>query len=94
MPSRIYSDYQWLEASLNSFNGSGFADRTSPEAFMESYLAYQRYKRRDYGQEQATRFWQSGLVVAQNLIENSAGPSRQPPPKALKRFARFYPGLE
>ena len=91
MAKRKLSGYAWLEASLISFNGSGYADRRSPQVFMDSYLAYQQYKHRPYGMTMADKYWNSGLVVAECLIAESEGAGRVPSYRALKEFARYYP---
>jgi hypothetical protein len=91
MPKRKLKQYEWLEASLISFNGSGYADRRSAEQYMDSYLAYQQFKDRPYGMTMADRYWSSGLVVAQVMIDTSDGPSRRPSYYSLKAFSKYYP---
>lgn len=91
MGQRVLSEYPWLEASLIAFNGSGYADRTDAGTYMESYLAYQTMKNREYGMEMATKYWGAGLVVAETVIETSPGASHHPSSASLKRFGQFYP---
>jgi hypothetical protein len=91
MLKRKLEEYDWLEASLTSFNGSGYADRRSAGQFMDSYLAYQQWKKREYGIKMADKYWGAGLTVAVALISNSEGPSRVPTYRKLSEFAKYYP---
>jgi hypothetical protein len=91
MPKRQLEEYDWLEASLTAFNGSGYADRRSAGQFMDSYLAYQQWKKRPYGITIADKYWGAGLTVAVTLINNSDGPSRVPTYRKLSEFAKYYP---
>lgn len=58
---------------------------------MDSYLAYQQYKKRPYGMTMADRYWSAGLTIANHLVDTSNGPGRQPSYRSLKAFAKFYP---
>ena len=70
------------EKILISFNGSGYADRTPAGRFMDGHLAYQHWKRREYGMTAADKFWGAGLTVAMTLIKTSDGPSQYPPTRS------------
>ncbi len=91
MKERKFDGFPWLELSLATFNGSGYADRSTPESFLESYLAYKTMKKHHYGMEMLTKYWGSALIVATHLVEDSAGPGRHPSSKALMKFSRYYP---
>lgn len=36
---------EWLSLSMSSFNGSGYADKATPENYVASYTAYKTWKR-------------------------------------------------
>ena len=58
---------------------------------MDSYLAYQIMKKREYGMMMADKYWPSGLTVAEVLCSNSEGPGHQVSSEGIKRFGKFYP---
>lgn len=39
---------EWLYLSLASFNGSGYADKATPEQYIASYRAFKRWKKDTY----------------------------------------------
>lgn len=80
---------QWLEYSLNAFNGSGYADYESPEAFVDSYIIYKKWKKKPEAAELAVRYWAPALAVAEHLIDYSDGPNRAPSDKNLAKFRSF-----
>lgn len=79
----------WLEHSFNAFNGTSYADRTSPKAFVESYIAYNLWKKRWQAVQLANEFYQPLLTLAEYLIENSAGSGHPPSQKGLAKFNKF-----
>lgn len=81
--------YTWLEFSFTAFNGSGYADRSSPDKFVESYIAYSKWKKRSQGVKLSGEFYQPLLILAEYLIENSDGPGRLPSDKNYKHFLTF-----
>lgn len=90
---RKLEDYLWLEASMNSFNGSGYADRTNAQTFMSSYLAYQMFRGREYGQLMADKYWQAGLEYAEFLVSEGNEPAMIPNYRNFKEFSLFYPDI-
>lgn len=78
--------YVWLEHSITAFNGSGYADRDSPEAFLDSYIDYKKWKRRPQGVQLANQFYEIALTLCQYLIDESPGPSHQPSAKNYDKF--------
>lgn len=79
----------WLEHSIVAFNGSGYADRLSPESFINSYIDYNRWKKRPQGVSLGNQFYQSVLPLAEYLIETSAGPGKFTSQKRLDKFRDF-----
>lgn len=63
--------YTWLEHSFNSFNGSGYANRDSAEEFVESYIDYEKFKKRSNGVELANQYYVPLLAMADYFIEES-----------------------
>lgn len=88
---RVLSDFPWLEASLISFNGSGYADRTSAQTFMDSYLALKTMHDDHYALTQLDKYWQSGIVVAEHLVGLDEPTARYPSSSSLRKFSKFYP---
>ena len=83
--------FEWLEHSFTAFNGSGYADRTNPRTFVDSYIAYSKFRKRPQGAELAEKYYEILLTLAERLIENSAGASKVTSDKGLAKFAQFYP---
>lgn len=91
MATRKLSQFPWLEASLVSFNGSGYADRKNAETYLESYLAYQTMKQRAYGMEMVTFYWRAALTVAEYIVREARPAGRYPSSVSLRRFGHYYP---
>lgn len=81
--------YIWLEHSFTAFNGSGYGDRDTPTAFVESYIQYKQWKKDTNAVKLANSFYTPLLTLAEYLIENSDGAGREVSPKNLKKFNKF-----
>lgn len=81
--------YEWLEHSLVSFNGSGYADRTDAGSYLDSYRAYKLWKNLPEAVVLVDKFWQPALSLAAYLIETSDGPGRLPSQSNWRRFNQF-----
>lgn len=81
---------EWLCLSLVSFNGSGYADRAAAPAFVDSYIAYKKMKKKPEAAELATNNRELAESVAQGLVERQSSNPHQPSRKALDNFARYY----
>ena len=79
----------WLGYSLVAFNGSGYADRNSPEDFVKSYIAYNIWKKRDNAVLLATRHQEVAEIVAESLLKGT-GPGQTPSSYRLRQFSEFY----
>jgi len=75
--------YVWVEYSLIAFNGSGYADRTSAESFLESYIDYNKWKNRPNAVELAHQFYVPLLALAEQLLPSHV--LKQP---SKKNYAR------
>lgn len=77
---------EWVQHSLNAFNGSGYADRDSAELFLASYIDYNRWRKRPEACHLADEYYQALLPLAQHLLDTSLGPSHIPQAKNLAKF--------
>lgn len=78
----------WLEHSLTAFNGSGYADRTNPEKYVDSYIIYKLWKRKPEAAELARQYYQVLLPLAEHFIATSEGAGKGFTPSA-RQHARF-----
>lgn len=76
----------WLEHSFIAFNGSGYRDAISPERFVDSYILYNKWKKRLDAAELATRYYKALLPLAEHLIEISEGANKVTSQKNLTKF--------
>lgn len=83
------SGFTWLELSLTSFNGSGYADMSSAGAFLDSYRAYKLWKGKNEAVMLLDEYWQSALVVAEALVKYSDGAGHVPNYNNWKAFNNF-----
>lgn len=58
-----------LTLSIIAFNGSGYADRESAEAFLDSYIKYTKWKRREKQNQLAITYYNSVLPLAESLLD-------------------------
>ena len=56
---------EWLYLSIASFNGSGYADKSSPEAYVKSYMLFKAWKK----QKEAVSLVKSMGIEAQTFAE-------------------------
>ena len=89
MSKRLTSGIEWLSLSMASFNGSGYADKQSPEHYVASYKAYKTMKRDNYALEMLGCEPDMALNLAKRLVNaNDAG--RTPSKKAMAKFSKYY----
>lgn len=80
---------EWLYLSMASFNGSGYADKSSPSAYVESYIAFKRMKKKPEAVQEVARHYDAALLYAEKLVEaNEAG--HTPSQKNYEKFMQFY----
>lgn len=77
------SGFQWVEYSLIAFNGSGYASRETAEAFVDSYIDYNKWKNRPEAVRLANQFYKPLLVLAEQLLPSEV---RKP---SNKNWAKF-----
>lgn len=80
---------EWLYLSLASFNGSGYADKSTPETYIASYLAYKKMKKDSYAIEQVTQNIEFALEQSERLCL-AADAGHIPTEKSMKKFRQYY----
>lgn len=80
---------EWLIYSFSAFNGTGYQDTSTPEAFVQSYIDYNKWKHRRDAVELAIEYKEDLLNLATKLIETSSGAGREPSERNLLRFNSF-----
>lgn len=89
MSKRRTSGLEWLELSMASFNGSGYADKFDANSYIESYIAFKKMKHDKYALEIIRSFPTAPMGYAVELVHaNDAG--HTPSEKGFKRFSRYY----
>lgn len=82
------SGSEWLYHSMNAFNGSGYADKSSPEKYIESYIYYNAWKKRGEAIELVKRFRVEANTFAEKLVgAREAG--HEPSKKNIEKFEAF-----
>lgn len=79
---------EWLYLSMATFNGSGYADKLSAEAFLDSYHDYKLYKDHTHALELLERYPDEALEFAGHLC-NAKDPGRTVSDKNMRRFLEF-----
>lgn len=79
---------EWLYHSMNAFNGSGYADKSSPEVFVESYKYYKAWRREATALSILKSFPLEALSYAEHLVD-ARDASVTPSKKNVERFEAF-----
>lgn len=80
---------EWLYLSMASFNGSGYADKSSPETYLSSYRAYKRMKKDIYAIGATHMFEIEARAFSEKLVDaQDAG--HIPSKKAMAKFQKWY----
>lgn len=80
---------EWLYLSLASFNGSGYADKSSPESYIESYVAFKRMKKIERAIDIVRANYDSAIYMAETLI-HAKDAGHVPSEKNYEKFMQFY----
>lgn len=80
---------EWLYLSMASFNGSGYADKSTPETYLSSYRAYKRMKKDVYAIGATYLFEVEAKAFSEKLI-NAADAGHTPSEKAMAKFQKWY----
>ena len=79
---------EWLYLSMASFNGSGYADKSSPEHYYQSYVLYSAWKNRPNAVRLAKLYELEALSFSEKLCV-AADPGHTPSEKNINNFAAF-----
>lgn len=77
----------WVEHSLIAFNGSGYADRSEATNFVNSYISYNKWKKRDNAVKLANQYYHALLPLAETLLPSVI--ERQPSKKNWSKYQQF-----
>lgn len=80
---------EWLNLSMASFNGSGYADKSSAVAYIESYVAFKRLKKQWEAVEILKRHYNEATTIAEYLLD-AAEAGHTPSEKNYQKFWEFY----
>lgn len=79
---------EWLYLSMASFNGSGYADKSSPDNYLQSYVMYKAWKKQSHAVLTTKQYPVEALYYAEQLCQaNDAG--HTPSDKARNSFQAF-----
>jgi hypothetical protein len=81
-------DSNFLKASFNEFNGSGYADRTSAVDMIDSYIDYSNWRGRFENAELAKECYNELKPMAEHLIATSH-PAKTVSKKFMDKFNTF-----
>ena len=79
---------EWLYLSMASFNGSGYADKSSPEAYVKSYMLYKAWKKKSEAVNLVRKMSLEALGYAEKLVQANE-PGHQPTDKNRTAFEAF-----
>lgn len=79
---------EWLYHSMNAFNGSGYADKSSPKAYVDSYTYYKAWRREKEAVRLVKSYSVEALTFAEHLV-NARDASVTPSQKNLDQFKAF-----
>lgn len=83
---------EWLYLSMSSFNGSGYANKTSPESYATSYVYYKYWKKLPEHAQVALDNWNDALVFGGILCDARDG--REPTEKYMNKFISYCESQE
>lgn len=84
---------EWLYLSMASFNGSGYADKTSPKAYYQSYITYKSWKK-DKKAVQLAKLHEIEALYFSDKLCQAAEAGHVPSEKAKKKFEAYTNKLE
>lgn len=79
---------EWLYLSMASFNGSGYADKSTAQSYLDSYTYYKAWKKDKRAVEIVRKFPDEALTFAEKLM-HSKDPGHTPNNKFYKQFLAF-----
>jgi hypothetical protein len=86
---RKTSGTEFMILSVSAFNGSGYADYTSTEDYIDSYVKYKQWRGKPQDAMQADANRELLRPFVDNLLATSYGAGRTPALKRLEAFKNF-----
>lgn len=80
---------EWLYLSMASFNGSGYAIKHTPQTYLDSYIAYKKWKKQYQAVELAQEERETAYTYAEKLYL-AAPAGHTPSDKNRAKFMEFY----
>jgi hypothetical protein len=82
----------WLYRSMSAVNGVGYTDKSSPEAYAESYVKFKLWRSKPEEAQYALRNWEETLKFAEHLCNANDGLS--PNAKNYSKFLEFSNNID
>jgi hypothetical protein len=89
MSKRKTYGLEWLYLSMASFNGSGYADKSTPETYVASYKAFKTLKKDKYAHQMLELYPDEAYDFACELVFAN-DPGHTPSEKNLAKFREYY----
>ena len=80
---------EWLFLSMAAFNGSGYADKTTPEQYIASYKAYKTWRKDNRALECLQDYPDVAYPCAENMCARPVV-DHVPSDKNIKKFMQYY----
>lgn len=80
---------EWLYHSMTAFNGSGYAQKATPEEYVVSYSAYKKWKKDKYGVEMVQAYPEEAYQIASDMV-HARPPGHIPSDKNMNKFLEYY----
>jgi hypothetical protein len=80
---------EWLYHSMTAFNGSGYADKATPESYVASYKAYKTWKKEQNAIQILEEYPQEAHSVASKMV-NAREAGHTPSAKNQAKFESYY----
>lgn len=85
----ITPELDWLQLSMASFNGSGYADKYDANSYAGSYVAYKNWKKDAKALSVIAKYPTAPLGFAEELV-HAAEPKHVPNPKRFAEFSSLH----
>lgn len=80
---------EWLQHSVATFNGSGYADMESVDDYIESYVAYKALHNKNEAVLLIHKYVNEIKPTVEHILKVSLGAGRKPAPKNIDRVNAY-----
>lgn len=80
---------EWLYHSMTAFNGSGYADKSTPESYVASYKAFKTWKKQTEAIQILGEYENEAFEIAHKLC-HARDAGHQPSERNMARFRNYY----